>query len=268
MITTNQLISYLKKAADFDGMLTKWSNGVWGGAKRWGYVWGMNGDEYTKDIANKYHAEAKSGKRSVPSTRNRNSYYIGDCTKWIGNLTADCSGLLVGAQRSINPKFGDMSSGSWIQQCTKTSTTMSSIPNEPGIILWKNGHVGVYISDNTVIESRGTDYGVVVSPISSQKWAKWGYSKHIDYGKLQDKPAAGWHVDRVLKLTPTMMRGDDVKELQTRLQTAGCNPGKIDGVFGKNTEAAVTMYQSRNGLTVDGKVGKNTITKLGGAWDG
>lgn len=36
----------------------------------------------------------------------------------------------------------------------------------------------------------------------------------------------------------------------------------LDGIFGNNTLSAVKDFQSKNGLTVDGIVGKNTFTKL------
>lgn len=36
----------------------------------------------------------------------------------------------------------------------------------------------------------------------------------------------------------------------------------FDGVFGQNTENEVKSYQGANGLTVDGKAGKDTFTKL------
>lgn len=58
--------------------------------------------------------------------------------------------------------------------------------------------------------------------------------------------------------------GDDVVKLQNALIEAGYNVGstKADGVFGKNTLAAVKKYQEDNGLTVDGIAGKNTLGKL------
>lgn len=36
----------------------------------------------------------------------------------------------------------------------------------------------------------------------------------------------------------------------------------VDGDFGSNTENAVADFQSKNGLTVDKIVGKNTFAKL------
>lgn len=56
--------------------------------------------------------------------------------------------------------------------------------------------------------------------------------------------------------------GSDVRELQTKLNSLGYNCGKVDGIFGTNTLAAVKRFQQANKLAVDGIVGKNTFKKL------
>ncbi len=56
--------------------------------------------------------------------------------------------------------------------------------------------------------------------------------------------------------------GSDVKRLQQQLKTLGYYTGSVDGDFGAGTEAAVKAFQSRNGLTADGKAGKYTLDKL------
>lgn len=59
-------------------------------------------------------------------------------------------------------------------------------------------------------------------------------------------------------------RGDEVKELQTLLNSSGNYGLREDGVFGDKTLAAVRDYQKRNGLTTDGIAGANTLGKLRG----
>lgn len=49
--------------------------------------------------------------------------------------------------------------------------------------------------------------------------------------------------------------GDEVKKLQTSLGFTGKD---VDGIFGNKTLSAVKDYQKKNGLAVDGIVGKNT----------
>lgn len=56
--------------------------------------------------------------------------------------------------------------------------------------------------------------------------------------------------------------GQDVIELQSRLQYIGYYKGKIDGVFGWGTYWAVRNYQQAFGLPVDGIVGASTKQKL------
>lgn len=58
-------------------------------------------------------------------------------------------------------------------------------------------------------------------------------------------------------------RGDDVSELQKKLNENGYSL-TVDGDFGSETQKAVQDYQRKNGLTVDGIVGKNTWGKLTG----
>lgn len=59
-------------------------------------------------------------------------------------------------------------------------------------------------------------------------------------------------------------RGDEVKELQTLLNSSGNYGLREDGVFGDKTLAAVRDYQKRNGLMTDGIAGANTLGKLRG----
>ena len=56
--------------------------------------------------------------------------------------------------------------------------------------------------------------------------------------------------------------GDDVRRMQQRLKELGYLKGSADGDFGDATEDAVRAFQSRNGLTADGKAGNATLTKL------
>ena len=58
-------------------------------------------------------------------------------------------------------------------------------------------------------------------------------------------------------------RGDEVKQIQTKLKRWGYYNGTIDGVYGSQTQAAVRWFQSKNGLTVDGIAGKNTLAAMG-----
>lgn len=69
-------------------------------------------------------------------------------------------------------------------------------------------------------------------------------------------------VDRILRFTTPMMRGDDVLKLQQILSKKNYSLGAIDGIFGRLTEAAVTNFQIDNGIDADGKVGPQTWNYL------
>lgn len=58
-------------------------------------------------------------------------------------------------------------------------------------------------------------------------------------------------------------RGDEVRQIQTKLKRWGYYSGNVDGIYGSQTQAAVRWFQSKNGLTVDGIAGKNTLKAMG-----
>jgi N-acetylmuramoyl-L-alanine amidase len=71
---------------------------------------------------------------------------------------------------------------------------------------------------------------------------------------------AGYRLgDRLLYHRHPMLRGDDVAELQRRLGALGFDAGRVDGIFGPRTQAAVTQFQRNAGLTVDGVCGPDTL---------
>ena len=56
--------------------------------------------------------------------------------------------------------------------------------------------------------------------------------------------------------------GEQVKELQQRLQELGYYTSTVDGQFGPGTRSAVTLFQSQHGLDADGIVGEDTRAML------
>lgn len=57
--------------------------------------------------------------------------------------------------------------------------------------------------------------------------------------------------------------GEVVSQIQTKLKRWGYYHGAVDGIYGSATEKAVRLFQQKNGLTVDGKAGRNTLAALG-----
>lgn len=57
--------------------------------------------------------------------------------------------------------------------------------------------------------------------------------------------------------------GAVVTQIQTRLKSWGYYTASVDGIYGSRTEQAVRYFQSRNGLTVDGVAGRQTLAAMG-----
>lgn len=74
---------------------------------------------------------------------------------------------------------------------------------------------------------------------------------------------AGWTLgSRTLYLRRPPMRGDDVRELQRRLNALGFDAGKDDGIFELSTQSAINEFQRNSGLPADGIAGHQTFEAL------
>lgn len=58
-------------------------------------------------------------------------------------------------------------------------------------------------------------------------------------------------------------RGDEVRQIQTKLKRWGYYSGSVDGIYGSQTLSAVKWFQSKNGLSVDGIAGPKTLAAMG-----
>jgi N-acetylmuramoyl-L-alanine amidase len=74
---------------------------------------------------------------------------------------------------------------------------------------------------------------------------------------------AGYELgDRVLYLRIPMVRGDDVRALQRRLNSLGFDAGREDGIFGERCDRAVREFQRNIAMQQDGIVGPETLHEL------
>jgi N-acetylmuramoyl-L-alanine amidase len=68
--------------------------------------------------------------------------------------------------------------------------------------------------------------------------------------------------DRLLYFRRPMQRGDDVLDLQGRLNALGFHAGREDGIFGDATRQALAAFQRDAGLPPDGICGSTTVAGL------
>lgn len=68
--------------------------------------------------------------------------------------------------------------------------------------------------------------------------------------------------DRVLFRQAPMLRGDDIAELQERLGALGFDAGRVDGIFGDDTNRALVDFQRNAGLPADGVCESRAVAEL------
>ena len=212
--------------------------------EHWGYIWGAAGEKWTQE-------------KQDAATRNMTVKYG---QQWVGKYVADCSGLFYWAFKKLGGYMYHGSNTMWSKYCTSKGALKNGARSDrqtlkPGSAVFKckNGtdyyHVGLYIGNNTVIESQGTSTVVVTSKLST--WTHWGELKGINYGSNTEVSCTALG-QRVLKNTSPDMQGEDIKILQTKLNTLGYSCGNPDGYFGTKTEKALITFQKANGLKADG----------------
>lgn len=69
--------------------------------------------------------------------------------------------------------------------------------------------------------------------------------------------------NEVYALSKYGFRGEEVRQIQTKLKRWGYYKGNVDGIFGSGTLEAVKWFQRKNGLQVDGIAGKKTLEAMG-----
>lgn len=111
-------------------------------------------------------------------------------SKWIGKMVTDCSGLLRWALHQLGEEIVHHARYQYTEYCTAKGRLVNGLrddgqPIKPGTAVFLQGkeahihHVGVFVGDDTVIEAKGTVYGVVTSHLNH--WDHWGELKMIDY---------------------------------------------------------------------------------------
>lgn len=131
------------------------------------YIWGAQGQKVaplTEDDIRKMETSEKNVNRVIQFIM---------MLDWLGWLTKktlafDCSGLICYYLSKVGRenKGFDMRADDLYNHYPKSEIL------EPGMLVHRSGHIGVYIGYNHVIEARGRDWGVVPSPFNKEDWDK------------------------------------------------------------------------------------------------
>lgn len=129
-------------------------------------------------------------KKRLPS-----DYLWADMPTQFGQRVHDCIGLVKGylwsdgpnnpPQYLAQPCTVDYSADDMRAAC-KEKGAVDTIPEIPGILVFKSGHVGVYLGNGEVIEARGHRYGVVQTKLAARPWTYWGKCPCITYEENDD----------------------------------------------------------------------------------
>ena len=241
-------------------------------AAKWVYWYGTCGYDCTKSLYDrkkvqypKYYTDA------------RESGYKADISN--GCVCADCVGLI----KSFFWKSGDLNgknvyqsnncpdkgANSMFALCTEKGP-ISTIPDIPGLVVHKDGHIGVYVGDGYTVEMKGFAYDCVKAKVTAGPWTEWGKLPDTMLAYVSDGalllPTDYALGDRILSKGST---GSDVTELQGHLVALGYDLGNygaekngVDGDFGTKTQAAVKELQKKAGIEQSGVFDANTYKAL------
>lgn len=158
--------------------LVKWAQMAYD--NKWGYVWGSHGNVLTS-------SELKRLKKVFGANVTDKEDYIK--SHWLGRRTSDCVGLIKGYgwydEASGIIKYGtngmkDVTADGMFNAAVEKGP-ISTMPDIPGIAVWHQGHIGVYIGNGYVIHAANTYDGVIKTPITSSGWTHWLKVPYINY---------------------------------------------------------------------------------------
>lgn len=163
-----------KNAADLVVYVTNaWNSG-------WGYVWGTYGQTLTSELLQYKLTQYPDGVGKYAAFIRAN---------WLGRHTADCVGLIKGygwlSTDTMTIDYGthgmpDIGANEMFYNATRRGG-IETMPDTPGLAVWKAGHIGVYIGNGEVIEAMGTKYGVVKTQLEGRGWTHWLEVPGIEY---------------------------------------------------------------------------------------
>ena len=158
--------------------LSEWARQAY--AKKWGYVYGTYGEVLNESILTTKISQ-------FPEQVGENEEFIRQ--HWLGGRTADCIGLIKGyawfncdtgqiEYRSNGVR--DTGSDPMLDMATEKGT-IDTMPDIPGIAVWMDGHIGIYVGDGQTIHAANTELGVIMTPHAQSGWTHWLKIPYITY---------------------------------------------------------------------------------------
>lgn len=163
-----------KNAAD----LVIYAIHAWGSG--WGYVWGTYGNVLTESLLAYKLEQYPDGVGNYEDLIRAN---------WLDGRTTDCVGLIKGYgwlnAETMEIQYGthempDIGANQMYYNAME-SGAIDTMPDIPGLAVWHEGHIGVYIGGGQVIEAMGTRYGVVKTELANRGWTHWLKIPYINY---------------------------------------------------------------------------------------
>ena len=160
----------------------------------WGYVWGACGQVLTESaLASKvsqYPDEVGSQEKFIR-------------THWLGRRCADCVGFIKGYgwlnAETLEIEYGtngmpDIGADAMCDNAIEKGT-IDTIPEIPGLAVWHEGHIGIYVGNGQVIHASGTKIGVIQTPIGASGWTHWLKIPYINYLETEEPHEKGSNHD-------------------------------------------------------------------------
>lgn len=146
----------------------------------WGYVWGTYGNVLTESLLTYKVSQYPDGVGNHEDIIRAN---------WLGGRTADCVGLIKGygwlSPETMTIDYGTHGmpdiGANQMYYTARESGPISTMPDIPGLAVWHEGHIGVYIGGGQVIEAMGTKNGVVKTELAKRNWTHWLKIPYINY---------------------------------------------------------------------------------------
>ena len=207
---------------------------------------------------------------------NQNWHGPWDCAEFASWVVFQKVGKLYGCtDNNGNPATTEAYSGAWVRDASEGTlhlTDKETANNTAGVILvrkpplpGKMGHIAISDGEGGTVEAAGTGLGVRRGEIEGRLWHFYTKVPEITYHStgavVAPKP-----LPYLLTLEEPNMSGTLVRRVQRALKEARFNPGRLDGLYGPHTVAAVFAFQKANRLVPDGVVGPQTAKKLRVKW--